>query len=345
MYFGTSVFVIAIMLIYIIYTYAHWKKSHTLNLTINLNIMNGFLFVSFIVILLCTVIFSIYSSLTPFSVGIALYYIIYSLSYLYQRFIPNIDSKLGLLGYSTSLLFSGFVLSEVANSFYYGGDAMVFEVLVMTTAAVCAGAFPFVLTKIASMFTRVKKHKHSHNLIQKTSKDMMQHYKKHGLDHNEIDYFRQHMAHAKEHIITLDKNFQQTAKLRAIETRNNTVKVSQSFFKDIVNHPHRLPDANQFILRFLPSLVDLTNKYNEINNHVAKNKQTYQILKKSAQTIDLVCQQITDEYIVFHKNEYNELSDEVQLAQLNIQRRSQSVEDATIDDIIEQELGGQTHDK
>lgn len=156
---------------------------------------------------------------------------------------------------------------------------------------------------------------------QDPSDDILRHYQEHGMDSREIDYFRKEMGIARDHILSIQRNFNQTAKLRSIEMRNNTIKVCQTFFKNIVDEPERLAGASQFLYKFLPSLDDLIAKYNEVNGHVAKNKQTYQILDKTAQMIELVCVQISDEYIFFHKNTYNELNDEIKLAELNLRRR------------------------
>lgn len=153
------------------------------------------------------------------------------------------------------------------------------------------------------------------------NKDMMQHYYEQDLTDSEITYFREQMATAKEQILTIETELNQTAKLRAIEVRYNTVQVMQSFFKDIIEEPKRVNQASQFIYKFLPSLEDLAQKYNEINGHVAKNKQTYLILEKSAQTIENLCEQITDEYVLFHQSTYQEMQDEIKLANRNLSRK------------------------
>ncbi|WP_124057556.1 5-bromo-4-chloroindolyl phosphate hydrolysis family protein [Vaginisenegalia massiliensis] len=152
------------------------------------------------------------------------------------------------------------------------------------------------------------------------TKSKLQHYLDQGLTKEEIEYFRQQMSPAKEAILTIESQMSKNAKLRAIEARHNTVKVSQAYFKDIVDQPRRITDASDFIYKYLPSLVDLSHKYNEINGHVAKNKQTYLLLEKSAQTIEGLCQQITDAYLAFHEQDFNHLKDEIELANKNLIR-------------------------
>lgn len=70
------------------------------------------------------------------------------------------------------------------------------------------------------------------------------------------------------------------AKLRIIDTKQNTIKIIKQFFKEIVAEPERLPQAGIYLNKLLPSLEDLTTKYIEITSHVAKDENTYLILEK-----------------------------------------------------------------
>lgn len=160
-------------------------------------------------------------------------------------------------------------------------------------------------------------------------------YREAGLSEQEIAFFREQMATAKEQIIAVEREFNRTAKLKAIETRHNTVKVAKNFFKELVNDPTHLSSASYFLYKLLPSLEDLVEKYNEINGHVAKNKQTYLILEKSAATIEQVCQQINDAYVQFHQSDYEEMLDEIKLANRNLSRTAKKTEDSdTVNDLI-----------
>ncbi|MBG9979652.1 5-bromo-4-chloroindolyl phosphate hydrolysis family protein [Facklamia sp. DSM 111018] len=159
---------------------------------------------------------------------------------------------------------------------------------------------------------------------QKPKRNLMAHYQEAGLSKHEIESFRQQMAISRDHINRIDHNFQLTAKMRAIEIRHNVVKVSQNYFKDIVEEPQRQLAASNFLLTLLPQLDDLLEKYNEINAHVAKNKQTYLILEKSAQTIDQISQEIVEDYIAFHEEAYQELEDGLKLADRTLKRGDQS---------------------
>lgn len=165
--------------------------------------------------------------------------------------------------------------------------------------------------------------------------DKAQHYRNRGLNDQEIVYFREQMALAKERIETIEQEMGKVAKLRLIETRHNTIEVSKEFFRDIVAEPERLAQAGVFLNKLLPSLEDLSLKYNEIAQHVAKTKQTYLILEKSAVTIDKVCESISDHYVEFHQALYNDLDDEIKLANkyIPVQDKTSSNGDL-VDDLI-----------
>ena len=113
------------------------------------------------------------------------------------------------------------------------------------------------------------------------------HYEKSGMTANEISFFRQTMNQTKNEINQLQANMQQTAKLKAIDLRHDPVKAAKALFKELVKEPNRLHEASQFLYTHLPNLVDLTNKYNEINDHEIKNKQTYEKLEEKFVADDL----------------------------------------------------------
>ena len=77
----------------------------------------------------------------------------------------------------------------------------------------------------------------------------------------------------KNEINQLQMNMQQTAKLKAIDLRHDPVKAAKALFKELVKEPNRLHEASQFLYTHLPNLVDLTNKYNEINDHEIKTNR------------------------------------------------------------------------
>lgn len=168
----------------------------------------------------------------------------------------------------------------------------------------------------------------------KVKPSIIQHYNEKGLSNDEIKYFREQMSQLRDQIHSLDKELNTTAKLRAIDIRHNTINISKQFFQDLVKEPRRLSDAGNFIYRILPSLNDLSMKYNEVNKHIAKSKQSYVILEKSAQTIDELASRLTEEYVNFHENTFNDLEDEVNLAQRNLNKQSDWDSLHSLDDIL-----------
>lgn len=173
---------------------------------------------------------------------------------------------------------------------------------------------------LKSLLNRSGKSKSKEKLPRLTT-DKEKFYLDKGLEKEDIHYFRQTMLTAKKHIVSIESNMEKSGKLIAIESRNNTVSLSKSLFSAITKEPNRLHEVNKFLYVHLPSLDDLVSKYVEIENHKAKSKATYDILGKSAQTIDKMCSQITDDYVAFKENDLEDLDTEIELAHHNLNKK------------------------
>ncbi|TVP92392.1 5-bromo-4-chloroindolyl phosphate hydrolysis family protein [Alkalibacterium sp.] len=174
---------------------------------------------------------------------------------------------------------------------------------------------------LKSLVNRSEKSKNKEERLPRLTTDKEEFYLEKGLEKEDIHYFRQTMLTAKKHIVSIESNMEKSGKLRAIETRNNTVSLSKSLFSAITKEPNRLHEVNKFLYVHLPSLDDLVSKYVEIENHKAKSKATYDILAKSAQTIDKMCGQITDDYVTFKENDLEDLDTEIELAHHNLNKK------------------------
>lgn len=155
-------------------------------------------------------------------------------------------------------------------------------------------------------------------------------YKSKGLSDEDITFFRDTMNNAKKQILQVERNMNNAGKLKAIANRNDTLHLIKVMFKDIVNEPDRLHEVDQFLYIHLPSLADLTEKYVTINKHQAKRKQTFDVLEKSAGTIDEMCQQIAEDYIKFRSADISDLTNEVELAKRRLGRDKTSIENEEI---------------
>jgi len=162
--------------------------------------------------------------------------------------------------------------------------------------------------------------------LKPVSTDREKFYRSRGLSDEDIKFFRETMNKAKNQILKIESNMNSTGKLRAIAHRNNTIHLIKVLFKDIVNEPERLHEVDQFLYVHLPSLAELTEKYVTINQHQAKSKQTFDILEKSARTIDDMCEQIADDYVTFRSTDISDLADEVELAKHRLDREGSDIE-------------------
>lgn len=152
------------------------------------------------------------------------------------------------------------------------------------------------------------------------SKELEAHYEESGMTPSEITFFRQTMNQTKTEISQLQQNMRQTAKLKSIDLRHDTVKAAKALFKELVKEPHRLHEASQFLYTHLPNLIDLTNKYIEINDHEIKNKQTYAKLEESAVIIDQLASLIAQDYQKFVSDDLDDLDVELSIAKQSLKR-------------------------
>ncbi|MBF8808511.1 MAG: 5-bromo-4-chloroindolyl phosphate hydrolysis family protein [Enterococcus lacertideformus] len=156
------------------------------------------------------------------------------------------------------------------------------------------------------------------------SNELESHYTKVGMTPSEITLFRQTMNQTKVEIEQLQQNMRQTAKLKAVDLRHDTIKAAKALFKALVKEPNRLHEASQFLYTHLPNLVDLTNKYIEINNHEIKNKQTYEKLEESSQIIDQLAHLIAQDYQQFVSDDLDDLDVEISVAKQSLKRDNEN---------------------
>lgn len=196
------------------------------------------------------------------------------------------------------------------------------EILALTIA-ILAGLLLY-LNYLKQNPSKNKKEKRKLNDVSSERKKL---YQSKGLSDEDIQFFRETMNQAKSQILELENNVNQVGKLRAITNRHDTLNLVKIFFKDIVNEPDRLHEVDQFLYVHLPSLTELTNKYLQISQHQAKSKQTFEVLDNSAETIDKMCQQISEDYLSFRSKDIKDLSNEIQLAKKRLNREDISIQD------------------
>jgi 5-bromo-4-chloroindolyl phosphate hydrolysis protein len=159
------------------------------------------------------------------------------------------------------------------------------------------------------------------------SKKREQSYLDNGMSYHEIEFFRTTLNQTKEQIEHLQANVQKSAKLKAIDLRHDTIRASKALFKELVKEPTRLNEANHFLYTHLPNMVDLTNKYIEINNHEVKSRETYDKMEESIQIIDQMAALITKDYQKFVADDLDDLDVELSIAKQSIRREQPFKED------------------
>ncbi|MFC0233464.1 5-bromo-4-chloroindolyl phosphate hydrolysis family protein [Vagococcus entomophilus] len=169
------------------------------------------------------------------------------------------------------------------------------------------------LLKLLKKTTHFRSKKHSQQLP-KISENKSQHYHDFGMTDQEINFFRETMSTAKDQIEELTTYTHELSKLQAINLRHDTLNVARAMFKALVAEPTRLHLADQFLYTDLPSLVELSEKYIQVNQHEIKNRETYAKLEESAQAIDTLSKKIVTDYEHFVAEDLEDLEIEIAYA-------------------------------
>lgn len=199
-----------------------------------------------------------------------------------------------------------------------------FFVLLFVLFNADSGRFPviFLFLGIVCVYLglRNKKADKAEKLLPVLSKEREAHYIKSGMSPSEIEFFRETMNHAKRQIEHLQNNIANNNKLKAIDLRHDTLRASKGLFKELVKDPTKLHSANHFLYTHLPNMVDLTDKYIEINNHEIKSKETYEKLEESTQIIEQMASLIAQDYQKFVSDDFDDLDVELSIAKQSLKR-------------------------
>lgn len=185
---------------------------------------------------------------------------------------------------------------------------------------------------------KMKNKQPNKKVLPTVSKEKNDHYQAEGMTEQEIQFFRTTMNTAKEQITTLETNMNSTSKLKAINLRKDTVKIAKAMFKELVDEPTKLYAADTFLYHHLPNLVELTEKYLDINAHEVKTKNTYEALEKSTEMIDKVSELLLHDYERFVSDDLQELDIELSVAEQNIARNQINSIDETLAQETESDL-------
>lgn len=180
--------------------------------------------------------------------------------------------------------------------------------------------FSGVAILIFAIFSRGKSSDKPQEALPSLTQKREEAYLASGMTPREIDIFRETLNVTKKQIIQLQSNIQSNAKLKAIDLRHDTLRAAKALFKELVKDPTRLHDASHFLYTHLPNLVDLTDKYIEINNHEVKGRQTYEKMEESIQILGQLAALVTSDYQRFVSDDLDDLDVELSIAKQSLKR-------------------------
>ena len=211
--------------------------------------------------------------------------------------------------------------------FFVAVSAAVYEEMdntaeVFLFALLCYGIFFYVLFRKEMNPPNWKTYLHKEKELQGPSEKQQEIYNKAGLKESDVAFFREKMNRAKTQIQQIEAYTKQNNKLEAIANRYQIVTVLKDYFKEIVQHPERLHAVDKFLNTYLPGLEEMMGKYIEIEQHISKTQETYQMLDQIMDFIDDCCLQIEADYQKFQAQDFNDLN----LEKEYIQKQSQKEE-------------------
>ncbi|HIY58048.1 MAG TPA: 5-bromo-4-chloroindolyl phosphate hydrolysis family protein [Candidatus Tetragenococcus pullicola] len=152
------------------------------------------------------------------------------------------------------------------------------------------------------------------------SREREQNYRDRGLSEHEVEIFRETLNQTRLQIEHLQNNVKKNAKLKAIDLKYDTLRASKALFKEMVNEPLRMHEASQFLYTHLPNMVELTDKYLEINAHEIKSREAYDKMEESIQIIDQVAALISQDYQRFVSDDLDDMDVELSIAKKSLTR-------------------------
>ncbi len=185
-------------------------------------------------------------------------------------------------------------------------------------------AFLGIVVLVISLVKTSRKKETTTVVPPRLTKEKENHYVSEGLSDDDIEFFRETMAQTKESILHLEKNIKSSPKLTAVDLRNHTLKAAKDIFKQLVAEPKKLHQANHFLYTHLPNLVDLTDKYLEINAYSIKNKDTYDTLLETAQIIEQMSQLVLKDYQLLQAEDLEELDLEMSIAKNSLNKDNEN---------------------
>ena len=186
----------------------------------------------------------------------------------------------------------------------------------------CYGIFFYVLFRKEMNPPNWKTYLQKEKELKGLSEKQQEIYNKAGLTESDVAFFREKMNRAKTQIQQIEVYTKQNNKLEAIANRYQIVTVLKDYFKEIVQHPERLHAVDKFLNTYLPGLDEMMGKYIEIEQHISKTQETYQMLDQTMDFIDDCCLQIEAYYQKFRAQDFSDLN----LEKEYIQKQSQKEE-------------------
>ncbi|EQC90057.1 5-bromo-4-chloroindolyl phosphate hydrolysis protein, partial [Lactococcus cremoris subsp. cremoris TIFN7] len=105
-----------------------------------------------------------------------------------------------------------------------------------------------------------------------SKKENIERYHEAGLSDTDIKIFRENLSEAKENIKTWEKLLKKEDDLQVVESVTGGLDASKHTFKYIVQNPQELTKQNEFLYKYLPNMVKLSEKFIEMKKQSVRTE-------------------------------------------------------------------------
>ena len=143
----------------------------------------------------------------------------------------------------------------------------------------------------------------------KAYKETIRNYQtKHSLTDSELNLFKETLGEAKSLILRWEEANQQIKELTIVEARESGLRSSKEIFQELMEHPHKIHQLNEFLYIKLPGVVEASERVKQVREASLYTKEIDISVKSMIQTISVISASITDDYEAIVQEDSEEIA-------------------------------------
>ncbi|MGX7238701.1 hypothetical protein RV11_GL001399 [Enterococcus phoeniculicola] len=131
---------------------------------------------------------------------------------------------------------------------------------------------------------------------------------KHGLTDSELNLFKDTLGEAKALILRWEEANKGMKELTIVEAQESGLKSSKEIFQELMEHPQKIHQLNEFLYTKLPGVVEASERVRQIREASLSTKEIEASVKSMVQTISVISASITDDYEAIIQEDSEEIA-------------------------------------